>query len=64
MHSPTLKVPLVSLQSHRYLHLGFNAPEHLVSRSRVRSVWDILRLRRPLLAAAAQMHDYDDVRFV
>ena len=48
----------------RYLHLGFNAPAHLVSRPRVRSVWAILRLRHPLLSAHAQMHDYDDVRFV
>ncbi|KIP02084.1 hypothetical protein PHLGIDRAFT_130931 [Phlebiopsis gigantea 11061_1 CR5-6] len=47
-----------------YLHLGFNAPEHLVSRARVRAAWALLRLRHPLLAAAAQMHDYDDVRFV
>ncbi|GJE85813.1 hypothetical protein PsYK624_018920 [Phanerochaete sordida] len=47
-----------------YLHLGLNAPEHLMSWARVRTVWAILRLRHPLLSAAAQMHDYDDVRFV
>ena len=53
-----------SFLGERYLHLGFNAPEHLVTRERVRAVWAILRLRHPLLAAHAQMHDYDDVRFV
>ncbi|KAI0785040.1 hypothetical protein C8Q75DRAFT_723299 [Abortiporus biennis] len=47
-----------------YLHLGFSAPDHVVSRSRVRTVWAILRMRHPLLAAHAEMHDYDDVRFV
>ncbi|KZT02437.1 uncharacterized protein LAESUDRAFT_738728 [Laetiporus sulphureus 93-53] len=47
-----------------YLHIGFNAPEHLVRRARVCTVWAILRLRHPLLAARAEMHDYDDVRFV
>ncbi|KDQ63271.1 hypothetical protein JAAARDRAFT_119702 [Jaapia argillacea MUCL 33604] len=47
-----------------YLHLGFRAPEHLVRRARVRTVWAILRNRHPLLAAEVEMHDYDDVRFV
>ncbi|EKM61320.1 uncharacterized protein PHACADRAFT_247854 [Phanerochaete carnosa HHB-10118-sp] len=47
-----------------YLHLGFNAPDHLVGHSRVRTVWAILRARHPLLSAHVQMYDYDDVRFV
>ena len=54
----------VLIVSFRYLHLGFKAPERLVTRARVRAVWAILRLRHPLLAAHAQMQDYDDVRFV
>ena len=33
-------------------------------RSRVCTVWTILRLRHPLVCARAEMHDYDDVRFV
>ena len=48
----------------RYLHLGFKAPDHAMTRERVRVVWAILRQRHPLLAAAVEMHDYDDVRFV
>jgi len=48
----------------RYLHLGFKAPDHLMTRERVRVVWAILRQRHPLLAATVEMHDYDDVRFV
>ena len=48
----------------RYLHLGFKAPNHLMTRERVRVVWAILRQRHPLLAATVEMHDYDDVRFV
>ncbi|CAL1695027.1 unnamed protein product [Somion occarium] len=47
-----------------YLHLGFRAAEQFVRRSRVATVWAILRLRHPLLAATVEMHDYDDVRFV
>ena len=48
----------------RYLHIGFNAPEHLVERARVRLVWGILRVRHPLLACTVTMHSYEDVRFV
>jgi len=48
----------------RYLHLGFTAPERLVTRARVCTVWAILRLRHPLLACKISMNDYDDVRFV
>ena len=48
----------------RYLHLGFKAKESVTRRSRVCTVWAILRLRHPLLCARAEMHDYDDVRFV
>ena len=48
----------------RYLHLGFKAPVHVMTRERVRVVWAILRQRHPLLAASVEMHDYDDVRFV
>ncbi|KAG2156621.1 uncharacterized protein EDB93DRAFT_1127571 [Suillus bovinus] len=47
-----------------YLHLGFDAPEHVIRRSRVRVVWAILRIRHPLLASKVVMQDYDDVRFV
>ncbi|PCH33967.1 hypothetical protein WOLCODRAFT_135419 [Wolfiporia cocos MD-104 SS10] len=47
-----------------YLHLGFHAPERLVRRPRVRTVYAILRLRHPMLSARVEMHDYDDVRFV
>jgi len=50
--------------SHRYLHLGFKAPSHIMERERVRVVWAILRQRHPLLAATVEMHDYNDVRFV
>ncbi|EJF66868.1 hypothetical protein DICSQDRAFT_131140 [Dichomitus squalens LYAD-421 SS1] len=46
------------------LHLGFRAKESVARRSRVRAVWAILRMRHPLLCARAEMHDYDDVRFV
>lgn len=48
----------------RYLHLGFKAKAAVAKRSRVCAVWAILRLRHPLLCARAEMHDYDDVRFV
>ena len=48
----------------RYLHLGFTAPRHLASHPRVCIVWAILRVRHPPLAARAEMHAYDDVRFV
>jgi hypothetical protein len=48
----------------RYLHLGFNAPQYLLKRDRVRAVWAILRLRHPLLSSKAEMHDYEDIRFV
>ncbi|KAI0756817.1 hypothetical protein C8Q80DRAFT_1091290 [Daedaleopsis nitida] len=47
-----------------FLHLGFKAKPSLVKRSRVCTVWTILRVRHPLLCARAEMHDYDDVRFV
>ena len=47
-----------------YLHLGFTAPPRLVSDARVRTVWAILRLRHPPLAAHVELHSYDDVRFV
>ncbi|KAH7916416.1 hypothetical protein BJ138DRAFT_1121796 [Hygrophoropsis aurantiaca] len=47
-----------------YLHLGFDAPEHMIQCARVRVVWAILRIRHPLLASKVIMHDYDDVRFV
>ncbi|KAI1789818.1 hypothetical protein LXA43DRAFT_892212 [Ganoderma leucocontextum] len=47
-----------------YLHLGFKAKGSVAKRSRVCAVWAILRLRHPLLCAHAEMHDYDDVRFV
>ncbi|KAG6329523.1 hypothetical protein ID866_9566 [Astraeus odoratus] len=47
-----------------YLHLGFDAAEHLVERPRVRLVWAILRVRHPLLASTVAMHSYEDVRFV
>lgn len=48
----------------RYLHLGFAAPAPLVRPARVAAVWTLLRLRHPLLAAAVEMHAYDDVRYV
>ncbi|KAI6031478.1 hypothetical protein BKA83DRAFT_644792 [Pisolithus microcarpus] len=38
------------------LHIGFDAPGHLVQRPRVRLVWAILRMQHPLLS-------YEDVRF-
>ncbi|KAI8990453.1 hypothetical protein BD414DRAFT_483694 [Trametes punicea] len=47
-----------------YLHLGFKAPQRVTRRARVSTVWAILRLRHPLLCARAEMHDYDDVRFI
>ncbi|KAJ7235866.1 hypothetical protein B0H12DRAFT_1256838 [Mycena haematopus] len=47
-----------------YLHLGFRAPPGIMKRSRVCSVWAILRLKHPLLASHVKMHDYDDIRFV
>lgn len=50
--------------SSRYLHLGFKAKESITKRSRVCAVWAILRLRHPSLCARAEMHDYNDVRFV
>lgn len=52
------------LTSRRYLHIGFNAPAHLVERARVRLVWGMLRARHPLLACSVTMHSYEDVRFV
>ena len=57
-------VALGSLFPSRYLHLGFKASNHVMTRERVRVVWAILRQRHPLLAATVEMHDYDDVRFV
>ncbi|KAJ6519969.1 hypothetical protein C8R45DRAFT_42657 [Mycena sanguinolenta] len=47
-----------------YLHLGFRAPPEIMKRSRVCTVWAILRLKHPLLASHVKMHDYDDIRFV
>ncbi|TFK56647.1 hypothetical protein OE88DRAFT_1640541 [Heliocybe sulcata] len=49
-----------------YLHLGFKAPEHLATRARVSTVWAIMRVRHPLLAARVEMQEgvYDDIRFV
>lgn len=47
-----------------YLHIGFNAPDRLMERARVRLVWGILRVRHPLLACTVTMHSYEDVRFV
>ncbi|KAF9245806.1 hypothetical protein BU15DRAFT_40570 [Melanogaster broomeanus] len=47
-----------------YLHLGFDAPEQLVRRARVRAVWAILRVRHPLLASKVIAHNYEDVRFM
>ncbi|KAG9101367.1 hypothetical protein FRC07_010316, partial [Ceratobasidium sp. 392] len=34
-----------------YLHLGFHAPAHLLSPSRLATIWAIQRSRHPLLAA-------------
>ena len=48
----------------RYLHLGFKAKPSLIKRSRVCTVWTMLRVRHPLLCARVEMHDYDDVRFM
>ena len=48
----------------RYLHLGFKAPERIAKRSRVCTVWAILRLRHPMLCARAELYDYGDVRFM
>lgn len=47
-----------------YLHIGFDASDHLVQRPRVRLVWAILRTRHPLLSCSVAMHSYEDVRFV
>ncbi|KIK97547.1 hypothetical protein PAXRUDRAFT_763851 [Paxillus rubicundulus Ve08.2h10] len=47
-----------------YLHLGFDAPEQLVHRARVHTVWAILRVRHPLLASKVVIRNYDDVRFI
>ncbi|KAI0328141.1 hypothetical protein GY45DRAFT_1022035 [Cubamyces sp. BRFM 1775] len=47
-----------------YLHLGFKAPERVAKRSRVCTVWAILRLRHPMLCARAELYDYGDVRFI
>ncbi|KAI6163872.1 hypothetical protein EDD17DRAFT_1475849 [Pisolithus thermaeus] len=47
-----------------YLHIGFDAPAHLVQRPRVRLVWAILRMQHPLLSCSVAMHSYEDVRFV
>ncbi|KAJ7727829.1 hypothetical protein DFH07DRAFT_782362 [Mycena maculata] len=47
-----------------YLHLGFRSPPGVMKRSRVCSVWAILRLKHPLLASKVEMYDYDDIRFV
>jgi hypothetical protein len=49
---------------HRYLHIGFDAPERLVHRDRVRVVWAILRALHPLLSSKVEMHNYHDSRFV
>lgn len=50
--------------SYRYLHLGFKASAHIVQRSRVCTVWAILRIRHPMLCARVEMRDYDDVGFM
>ena len=57
-------VSVTDLNAFRYLHLGFRAPNRLVHRGRVGTVWTILRLRHPLLSASVEMHGYDHVRFV
>ncbi|TFK30927.1 hypothetical protein FA15DRAFT_662997 [Coprinopsis marcescibilis] len=46
-----------------YLHLGFRAPVDLVTSSRVRLIWAILRQRHPLLAAKVRMNGYEDITF-
>lgn len=50
--------------SYRYLHLGFKALEHIVQRSRVCTVWAILRIRHLMLCARVEMRNYDDVGFM
>lgn len=50
--------------SYRYLHLGFKASAYIVQRSRVCTVWAILRIRHPMLCARVEMRDYDDVGFM
>ncbi|EIN13965.1 hypothetical protein PUNSTDRAFT_95410 [Punctularia strigosozonata HHB-11173 SS5] len=47
-----------------YLHLGLRTTAERMDRTRVRTVWAILRQRHPLLASEVEFHDYDDVRFV
>lgn len=47
-----------------YLHLGCNAPAHILELERIRLVWAILRIRHPLLASKVDMHSYNDVKFV
>ncbi|OJT05139.1 hypothetical protein TRAPUB_4065 [Trametes pubescens] len=47
-----------------YLHLGFRAPERIVRRSRVCTVWAILRVRHPMLCARVEMNDLGDVGFI
>ena len=64
LHVPIVCRNVDSPATCRYLHLGFKAHERITKRSRVCTVWAILRLRHPLLCARAEMHDYDDVRFV
>ena len=64
LHVPIVCRSVDSPATCRYLHLGFKAHERITKRSRVCTVWAILRLRHPLLYARAEMHDYDDVRFV
>ncbi|KAF7980912.1 hypothetical protein HWV62_36111 [Athelia sp. TMB] len=46
------------------LYIDFHAPEHLITRARLRVVWAILRARHPLLASKVVMRDYADVSFV
>lgn len=60
----TTRRAVLTACSYRYLHLGFKAPARLVRRSRVCTVWAILRIRHPMLCARVEMRDYDDVGFM
>lgn len=48
----------------RYLHLGFKTSERLVRRTRVCTVWAILRVRHPMLCARVEMRGDDDAWFM
>ncbi|GAA5875905.1 hypothetical protein JCM16303_004038 [Sporobolomyces ruberrimus] len=47
-----------------YLHIGFQAPSHLVTEDRIHKIWKTLLARHTLLWSTVEFRDYRDIHFV